>query len=198
MKMDVTTTTTELSPFPQYDIRAPCLYRILKTIYSLLLGKYPDILWGSLSEIDEETTKKYGFDENKILTDMYEFLLTHDTTPPIFPSDNMEVMGKAILKIIQWYNYCPEIYHKIKIMSLAVCVFSFDDTTRQSRSQEISALNENFHKSAKALYESTHHLIPRARLVTNNVDTGFHKDSQYLQITLEKAMLAETGLGQSL
>jgi len=169
-----------METYPTCTIRAACLYRMIKFINDNLQAKYPTEFLEPINQ------KSLEIDEHQILRDMIKHMNIEQSANPHFPTDNMDIMGKAIFKIIKWYKDYASLYSLIK----ALCLFNSlilpgEYAPRNARVYEIEILNEKFYTICAAL-DNIDEFEPCANLITPDEVHEFHPDSQFLSFTVSK------------
>jgi len=174
-----------------YTIRAACLYRLVKFIYEHLQQLAEKEFTESLNQCDQIAIDKYGIDEYIILTDMYQHMTLNQVALPEFPTKHIDIMGKAVLIIVNWYKTYPSLYQKIKIMSVFYTViFEYNPIAATSRNLEVQELNDNFHAMAAELSELPEGEL-HACLITIDIPIMFHKDSQFMSVSIRAKSAVE-------
>ena len=166
-----------METYPTITIRAPCLFRVIKIILSSLPES---IRTPFLQTADDEKCKNEGHYFRK----MYEHMNTEQTTPPHFPTTDMNIMGKLVLKLIKLYKNYPKLYHTLAFQS-SYGQTIFASNPRNSRISEIENLNRDLKKMADVF---TDQLEPSASTTTCHIDseTLFHPDSHFMSLTFNK------------
>jgi len=163
---------------------------LVKFICETLQQTVEEEFMASLCNIDNLSIEKYGIDEYKILTDMYQHMTVQQIASPEFPTQYMELMGKVVLIIINWYKTYPSLYQKIKVMCLLhESLFGDSSSTRNSRVEEIQELNDNFHAMSAEFNELREGEL-HAKLIKTDTPSMFHKDSQFMSVSI-RAKLTE-------
>jgi hypothetical protein len=165
-------------------IRAAAFWRLVANIYVLTLnnpenfiGKVEKNYFPNLEEKDETRMV--------LVPIVYRMHVSKDTALSIFPTTNMEMLAKAILKVVRCYASVPEIYTKINLLSAShdtVSILAPNQMSSSSiRAKEVKELNENIYLLSQTIPEKL--LDVTAKLV-NVTGHGFHPESEFVRFSI--------------
>ena len=168
------------------DIRAPAFWRLIANVYSLTEST-PSHFVG---EIKKDYFPHYG-EENEISTVLapviYRMNITKEPALSEFPTDDTDLLSKAIVRILLCYMDAPEVHTKINTLHTFERVISMFETESQTtaanlRANELKDLNDNLQNISKKIDRNN---------INASVDFiqvfghSFHPDSQFIRFSVE-------------
>jgi len=167
------------------DIRAAAFWRLVSNIYTLT-DPTPSIFVG---EITKDYFPYYG-EENEISVVLapiiYRMNITKECALSDFPTDNKNMLAKAIVRILLCYINVPEIYNKINDLYVSQITVTMFATTSQSkaasiRANELKTLNENLRYISKKFNRTN---INASVKFIKLVEHDFHPESQFIRFCI--------------
>jgi len=150
VKMQEVETMSEI--LGSVTIRAPALYRLLSNIYTLTI-KTPEVFLGKINN-DFYPSIGVESEDGMVLATMVYQMSTTKSAGTGFPTKNMDLLAKALMRVVRCYAIMPEIYSKINTLWAAQLVSSLiapciDMNAANMRAQEIKDLNQVFYNLSK-------------------------------------------------
>lgn len=166
----------------EFTVRAPAFQRLVHNIYNFTRSE-PEKLFGPVEFVNSLPYPKDESDiECKIIASMIRD--THNSSAwPIFPIEDVDMLGKIFLRVARLYISAPEIYDKINLCWVAqkvgsLLVPSINMSTANKRATEIKDLNKQFYDLSVITKDKTVDVSGEFIEVENH---GFHPESQFLR-----------------
>jgi len=168
------------------DIRAPAFWRLIANIYSLTESK-PSHFVG---EIKKDYFPHNSGEENEISMVLapiiYRMNITKEPALSEFPTDNTDLLAKAIVRILLCYADVPEVHSKINTLHAFERVITMFETESKTtaaslRANELKMLNDNLqHISEKIDRTNINASVDFIQVFGHS----FHPESQFIRFRI--------------
>jgi len=161
----------------EIQIRAPAFARLVKTI----VGFTSREIFDDFPEDDEDDT---------VISLIRTRYINENGASTSFPTDDMDLLAKMILKVIRVYSRKPKISGKINMCtaimmfgSLHIDMARADFENKNKRAKEINDMNNAFYLISSEISSGKNVSVSAKLNQVENPD--FHPDSQYVVFRVE-------------